>query len=217
MAGPLNAPSPRAIRILCIDDHELVRDGIAFVVGGAPGMAVVASAATGEEGLALFDTVRPDITLLDLELPGISGVDVIKAIRGRQPDARIIVLTIHHDIESIYQALQVGATTYLLKDTLSRDLIRIIGDVHAGAPPVLAELVASGLAERAEMPAVTPREIEIIELIAGGLSNKEVAARLGISDQTVHAHVRNVCQKFAVSDRTAVVTAAMRRGLLRIV
>lgn len=203
------------IRVFCVDDHALVRDGIALIVDSQPDMKVVASAATGAEAVAHFRTHRPDVTLMDLQLPGMTGTEAIRAIRTETPDARIIVLTMYHGDEDIYQALEAGAATYLLKDTLSRDLIRIIREVHAGGRPIPAE-IADSLARRPSQASVTPREREVLKAMAEGMRNKEIAAVLGITEETVHAHVKNIFFKLKVRDRTAALTAAIRRGIMRL-
>ena len=203
------------IRVFCVDDHALVRDGIALIVDSQPDMKVVASAATGAEAVARFRIHRPDVTLMDLQLPKMTGTEAIRAIRAETPDARIIVLTMYHGDEDIYQALEAGAATYLLKDTLSRDLIRIIREVHAGGRPIPAE-IADSLARRPSQASVTPREREVLKAMAEGMRNKEIAAVLGITEETVHAHVKNIFFKLKVRDRTAALTAAIRRGIMRL-
>ena len=203
------------IRILCVEDHAVVREGIALIINLQPDMKVVASAATGEEGLTMFRQLKPDVTLMDLELPGMDGIQAIKAIRAERGDARIIVLTMHHDPENIFRALEAGATTYVLKDTISKVLIRVLRDVHAGERPIPAE-IAARLAQRAAVPVLTPREIEVVKLMAEGMPNKRIAAELRISDDTVHAHLKNIFTKLGVTDRTAAVTTAMRRGIVRL-
>jgi DNA-binding NarL/FixJ family response regulator len=206
--------SPR-IRILCVDDHALVREGIALIVDSQPDMTVVASASTGLEAIELFKVHQPDIVLMDLQLPGMSGLDATRAIRSDAPAARIIVLTIYQGDEDIYQALEAGAVTYLLKDTLSRDLIRIIRNVHSGERP-LPSGIAETLARRHTHSIVTPRERDVLLAMADGMRNKEIAAALGISEETVHAHVKKIFFKLNVRDRTAALTTAIRRGIIRV-
>lgn len=203
------------MRVLCVDDHSVVREGLALIIDLQADMKVVGSASTGEEGVQLFRKLQPDITLMDLEMPGMNGIEAIRAIRSDNPDARVIVLTMHHDAENIYRALQAGATTYLLKDTISKALIGVLREVHAGGRPIPQE-IAARLAERSTQRELTPREIEVIGLIADGLSNKQIAATLGISDDTVHAHLRNAFSKLEVTDRTSAVTTAVRRGIVRL-
>lgn len=178
-------------------------------------MEVVASATSGEEAVALFGEHRPDITLMDLQLGPMSGVEAIRAIRRLQPEARIVVLTMYQGDEDIYRALQAGAVAYLLKDTLSDDLIRVIREVHAGAAPSSAA-VEAGLAARAARPTLTPREIQVLELIAEGMRNREIAQVLRVSEETVDVHVKNIRTKLDVDDRTAAVNVAIRRGIIHI-
>jgi DNA-binding NarL/FixJ family response regulator len=204
-----------SIRIVCVDDHPVVRRGIAQILEIESDMTVVASAGTGEEAIELFRRCEPDITLMDLQLPTMSGLDAIRAIRDQFAQARIIVLTMYKGDEDIFRAINAGATTYLLKDTLSHDLIRTIRDVHAGLCP-LPTSVAARLAERKSQPSLTEREIEITTLIAKGMRNKEIAASLGIAEETVHAHVKNIFAKLNVNDRTAALAIALRRGIIHI-
>ena len=205
-----------AIRILCVEDHRLVREGIAALLGQQPDMQVVAAAATGEEGIVQFRRQRPDVTLMDLQLPGMSGLDAIRKILGEAPAARIIVLTMYHGEEDIYRALEAGAAAYVLKDTLSDDLIRVIRDVHRGKRPIASADVQSRLAERGRHKHITPRELQVIELVSQGMRNKEIAASLGISEETVQVHLRNIYLKLNVNDRTAVLAVAVRRGLIHL-
>ena len=144
------------IRVLCVDDHRIVREGIALIIGRQPDMTVVGSAATGEEAVALFERHRPDITLMDLQLGSMSGVEAIRAIRQQDAAARIVVLTMYHGDEDIHRALEAGAAAYLLKDTLSDDLIRVVREVHAGREPLISSDVQAHLAERASRPQLTP-------------------------------------------------------------
>ena len=203
------------IRILCVEDHRLVRDGIVALIGQQSDMQVVASAATGEEAVAMSKRSSPDVTLMDLQLPKMSGLEAIRAILHERAEARIIVLTMFHGEEDIYRALEAGATTYLLKDTLADELIRIIREVHLGKRPMSANVRAS-LAERAEHRHVTPRELQVIELLSQGMRNKEIAVLLGISEETVQVHLRNIYMKLNINDRTAVLAVAMRRGLIHL-
>lgn len=198
---------------MCVEDHRIVREGLALIINQEPDMKVVGSCATVDEAIDLFKTLRPDVTLMDLRLGSASGVDAIKAIRKEDPSARIIVLTMYEGDEDIYRAHQAGATTYLLKDTLSSDLVRVVREVHAGHRPVLPEVQAR-LAERASMPTLTSREIEVLQLISQGLRNKEVGAMLGITEGTVQIHVKNIFAKLNVNDRTGAVQVAVRRGLI---
>ncbi len=203
------------IRIVCVDDHRIVREGIALIIGRHPDMEVVGSGASAEESVALFREHRPDITLMDLQLGSLSGVDAIRAIRRVDPKARVVVLTMYHGHEDIFRAIEAGAVTYLLKDTLSDDLIRVIREVHAGQQPMGPE-VEERLAERAAAPHLTPREVQVVELIFQGMRNKEIAASLGISEETAHVHTKNVLAKLRVKDRTAAVNVALRRGIIHL-
>lgn len=204
------------IRVLCVDDHRLVLQGIALIVGGPSDIEVIGCATSGEEALVLFRQHHPDVTLLDLQLPSMTGLDVIRAMRREDADARIIVVTMYGGDEDIHRALNAGAATYLLKDTLSDELVRIVREVHAGKRP-LGRDVQARLAERSAQAVLTPREIEVIELISIGLRNKEIAASLGISNETVQVHVKNIFSKLDVDDRTAAVNVALRRGIVHII
>jgi two-component system, NarL family, response regulator len=202
-----------SIRVMCVEDHRIVREGLALIINQEADMKMVGSCATGEEAVELYHTCRPDVVLMDLRLGGMSGVDAIKAIRKVDPRARIIVLTMYEGDEDIFRAHQAGATTYLLKDTLSADLVKVVRAVHAGERPVVPEVQAR-LAERATMPTLTTREIEVLQLISQGLRNKEVGAMLGITEGTVQIHVKNIFAKLGVNDRTGAVQVAVRRGLI---
>jgi two-component system NarL family response regulator len=177
-------------------------------------MEVVGAAATGEEGVKLFRSLHPDVTLMDLQLRSMSGLEAIRSIRGGNEHARIIVLTMYEGDEDIYRSLEAGAVTYLLKDTLSKDLVRIIRKVHEGRQPMDVDIEAR-LRGRAAGRTLSPREIEIVELIARGMRNKEIAATLTISEETVQAHVKSIFSKLDVHDRTAAMNVALRRGYER--
>jgi len=203
------------IRVLCVDDHRLVLAGIELMIGRQPDMIVVGSATTGEEAVSLFRQHKPDITLMGLQLPVMTGLEAIRAIRHMSPDARIIVLTMYHGDEDIHRALVAGASTYLLKDMLSDDLMRVIREVHAGQRALLPD-VQVRLDERATRPSLTPREVQVTELIGRGLRNKEIASELHISEETVQVHVKSILTKLSVNDRTAAVNVAMRRGIIHL-
>ena len=202
------------IRVMCVEDHRIVREGLALIINQEPDMTIVGACATGDEAVEMYRTARPDVTLMDLRLGATSGVDAIKAIRKDDPNARIIVLTMYEGDEDIFRAHQAGATTYLLKDTLSSDLVRVVREVHGGQRPVLPEVQAR-LSERASMPTLTPREVEVLQRISQGLRNKEVGAMLGITEGTVQIHVKNIFAKLGVNDRTGAVQVAVRRGLIQ--
>jgi DNA-binding NarL/FixJ family response regulator len=201
------------IRVQCVDDHAVVREGITLKINLEPDMKVVAAAATGEQAVAMFSDYRPDVTLMDLQLPAMSGLEAIEAIRTIDPDAKIVVLTMYAGEEDVYRALQAGAATYLLKGTLSDDLIRIVREVHAGKRPMPPD-VAATLAARVPRSALTRREVEVVALMAKGLHNKEIATTLGISHETVRIHAKNIFSKLQVPDRTAAVVDALRRGII---
>jgi two-component system NarL family response regulator len=207
----MTAPAP--IRLLCVDDHHLVRDGLVLIINRQPDLTVVATAATGEQAVTLFRQHRPEVTVMDLQLPGMSGLEALRAIRAEVPDARVIVLTIRDDDEAIYQALQAGATAYLVKDAVSDDLIRVIREVHAGTYQRSVSIEAR-LVERATRAPLTPRELEVTALMAQAMRNKEIAAALGVSEQTVQVHVKNVFAKLKVADRVAAINVARRLGLV---
>jgi len=203
------------IRLLCVDDHAIVREGIGLIVSREADMALIGSVATGEEAIEFFAHDTPDITLMDLQLATISGVEATRAIKKRHPDARIIVLTMYESEEHIHQAMSAGAATYLLKDTLSGDLVQVIRQVHSGQPTVSADVEAA-LLTRASHPALTTREVQIMYVVAEGKRNKEVAADLSISEETVVTHLKNIFTKLGVNDRTGAVSVAIRRGIIQI-
>ena len=203
------------IRVMCVDDHRVVREGIARMLSDEADMKIVGSAGTGDEGVAQFLLHRPDVTIMDLQLPGMSGLEVIRAIRQIDAQARIVVLTMHHGEEDIYRALQAGAATYVLKDALFVELVDIVRAVARGESPVPSN-VAQLLAQRAGQTALTPREVAVLELMAGGMRNKEIAFALGITEQTTKVHVKNLFAKLNVSDRTAALTVALQRGILHL-
>ena len=207
-------PTP-TIRVLCADDHRLMREGIARIVGVQSDMTVVAQASDGEQAVAQFLQHRPDVTLMDLEMPKMNGVRAIQAIRNHQPQARIVVLTMYHGDEDIHRAIAAGAMGYLLKDTLPDDLIRVIREVHSGRRAIPPE-IAAVLEQRASQPTLTFRESQVLELLATGKRNKEIAAALGISGDTASAHIKSIFQKFNVHDRTAALAEALRRGIIHI-
>jgi DNA-binding NarL/FixJ family response regulator len=207
-------PTP-TIRVLCADDHRLMREGIARIVGVQPDMTVVAQASDGEQAVSQFLQHRPDVTLMDLEMPKMNGVRAIQAIRSHEPHAHIVVLTMYHGDEDIHRAIAAGAMGYLLKDTLPDDLIRVIREVHSGRRAIPPE-IAAVLEQRASQPTLTFRESQVLELLATGKRNKEIAAALGISGDTASAHIKSIFQKFNVHDRTAALAEALRRGIIHI-
>jgi len=203
----------RPISVLCVDDHPIVRDGLTSAISDQPDMVVIGEASTGEDAVALFKQHRPDITLMDLRLRGMSGLDAIRAIHELDVHARIIVLTMYEGDEDIHRALAAGASAYLLKDTLADDLLRVVREVQAGGAPMTLEVEAR-LAERAAQPTLTPREIEVIERVASGRRNKEIADDLGIRLDTVEVHLRNIFTKLGAKERTSAVKIALRRGIV---
>jgi two-component system, NarL family, response regulator len=203
------------IRILVVDDHPLLREGLGNSIGAAADMEMVAAAANGQEAVELFERHRPDITLMDLKMPVLGGVAAIQAIRRLCPAAKVIVLSTYEGDEDIYRALEAGATTYLLKDTLSDDLMRTIREVFAGGRPLPAP-VAQRLADRMLLPELTARELDVMRLIAKGMRNKEIAGQLRIGEDTAQGHVKNILLKLEVHDRTEAVAVAVRRGIVHL-
>jgi DNA-binding NarL/FixJ family response regulator len=204
------------IRVLCVDDHPMITEGIASTINRQADMLVVGCASTVAEGVSMFMRERPDVTLMDMRLRDEDGIEAIRAIRADAPDARIIVLTVYQGDEDIFRALEAGAVGYLLKEEVSDELVRIIRDVHNGkVPPMRAEL-EERLARRVAGRPLTSREIQVLEHLSQGLRNKEVAAILGISEETVRVHVKNILSKLSVNDRTAAVTLAVRRGIIHL-
>ena len=207
--------APERIRVVCVDDHRIVREGIASMLNRELDITVVGAVATGEEALEFYKHDPPDVTLMDLQLRTISGAETIQRIRAGHPNARIIVLTMYEGDEHIYRALKAGAVTYLLKDTLSKELIQVIRDVHAGLRP-LTDHVQRSLQRRAEQPTLTARELQVMELVTDGRRNKEIASILNISEDTVPVHLKNIFAKLKVNDRNAAMNVAIKRGIVQI-
>ena len=204
-----------AIRILCVDDHHVMRDGIAFALETQTDMELVGEASNGEEAVKLFRQLRPDITLMDLQMPGMNGVEALEIIRGLNPQAKVIVITTYSDDVRAQRALVAGAAGYLLKHMLRTDLISTIRAVQAGKRPVPAE-VASAIVEQLGSEALSDREIEVLRGISEGNANKVIANELHISEDTVKGHVKNILHKLGANDRTHAVTLAIKRGFLDI-
>lgn len=212
--GPVSAPSPEhPIRILAVDDHPLLREGIASILEIQPDMVLVGEASDGAEALAQFRALRPDVTLMDLQMPGMDGVEVLAAIRAEYPKARVIMLTTYAGDAHAARALKAGAAGYLLKNTLRKELLETIRSVHAGRRRVASE-VAEEMALHATEDPLSSREIEVLRLVAAGKANKEVAWQLGIAEDTVKAHLKSIFSKLDVADRTHAVTLAIQRGIL---
>ncbi|HYL97983.1 MAG TPA: response regulator transcription factor [Blastocatellia bacterium] len=202
-----------SIRIMVVDDHPIVRHGFADMISAQPRMKVVAEAENGLQAVELFRKYRPDITLMDLRMPRLGGVDAIKEIRKDYPDSRIIVLTTYDGEENVYRALQAGAQGYLLKHMSRDEILSAIQAVHAGKRSI-PDCIATRLAERTVAQRLTSRESEILNLMGRGMSNKQIATMLAITEPTVKGHVSNILDKLGVTDRTQAVTAAIQRGII---
>ena len=203
------------MRVIITDDHPVVREGLAAMIETEPDMTVVGQARSGEEALELFRRVRPDVTLMDLRMPGIGGVEAIRAIRREFPDSRVIVLTTYDGDEDIYRAIEAGAQAYLLKDMLCDEILGAIRAVHTGQRRIPAA-VGTRLAERMAGMNLSEREQRVLELVATGKSNREIAAALEITEATVKGHMTNILGKLGVTDRTQAVITALRRGLVHL-
>ncbi|HTJ29463.1 MAG TPA: response regulator transcription factor [Acidobacteriaceae bacterium] len=204
-----------SIRILVVEDHHVVRQGLVALLSVVDGMEVVAQAGDGAEALKQYAAIRPDITLVDLRLPQMSGVEVIQRVRADDPTARFIVLTTYDGDEDIYRALQAGARAYLLKGMTAETLVSTIRTVHAGKS-IIPPVIAQRLAERMATEQLTPRELDVLQQIVRGKSNKEIGSELDISEATVKTHINNLLGKLGVEDRTQAVTAAIQRGLVQL-
>lgn len=203
------------IRVLVIDDHPMIRAGLTATISQEADMAVVASVSTGREGLEEYRRHQPDITLMDLKMPDMGGVEAIRSIRAEFPAAKIIVLSTYQGDEDIFRALEAGAVTYLLKDMVAEKLMGAIREVASGGRPIPPE-VAQRLSQRMFQATLTAREIEVLRLVARGMRNKEIAGDLNISDETVQGHVKNILAKLSVHDRTEAVAVAVRRGIVHL-
>lgn len=203
------------ITVLCVDDHSLVREGLSLIIDLQDDLKVVAAAASGHEAVECFRAYRPDVTLMDLRLPDMSGATAIEMIRQTDPEARIVALTMYGGDEDVFRALHAGAYGYLLKDVQSDVLVRVIRQVHEGERPIPPE-IAARLADRMSHPTLTARELDVINLLPKGMRNKEIAAALHISEETVQVHVKNIFGKLRVNDRAAAVAVALRRGIITI-
>jgi two-component system, NarL family, response regulator len=203
------------IKVLTVDDHPLLREGIAAVLEGQTDLQLVGEATNGKEAIESFRACRPDVVLMDLQMPEMNGIDAIAAIRGEFPDARIVVLTTYKGDMQAIRAFKAGASGYLLKSMLRKDLLDTIRSVHAGKKKIPPE-IASEIAEHHTDDALTQREIEVLRQVAAGAANKIVAAQLGISEETVKAHMRSILAKLSANDRTHAVIIALKRGILEL-
>ncbi len=203
------------IRILAVDDHALVRQGIAVLVGTQPDMTLVAEASNGREAIQQFRTHRPDITLMDLQMPEMNGFDAMVAIRGEFPDAKIVVLTTYKGDVQILRAMKAGAKGYLLKTTFHKELIETIRAVHAGKKALSPE-ASYEIAEHATDDALTPAEIAVLRLIAAGNANKQIADQLSITEETVKSRVKSILSKLGANDRTHAAMIGFKRGIIEL-
>jgi DNA-binding NarL/FixJ family response regulator len=206
---------PNLIRILTVDDHPLLRKGIAALVNGEPDLKLVAEAANGEEAIEAFRSHRPDVTLMDLQMPGIDGIGAIGRIRDEFPNAHIIVLTTYTGDTQVLRALRAGARAYLLKGHVHKELLETIRAVHAGQRRIPPDIAAE-LAEHAMEDELTEREIDVLRLVAAGNANKQIADQLSIGEATVKSHVSNILSKLSANDRSHAVTIGLKRGIIEL-
>ena len=209
------AADPKMIRILTVDDHPLLRKGIAALVNAEPDMELVAEASSGADAIQQFKKHRPDVTLMDLQMPEMGGIEAIIAIRSDFPNARMVVLTTYPGDMQVLRALKAGARGYLLKGNVDQELSEVIRAVHAGQKRIPPE-VATQLAEHTEEDQLTSREIDVLGLLAAGNANKQIASRLSITEDTVKSHVANILAKLHANDRTHAVTIALKRGIIEL-
>jgi DNA-binding NarL/FixJ family response regulator len=203
------------IRVLTADDHPLVREGVTALIAGEPDMIVVSSVASGREAVAQFRALRPDVTLMDLQMPDLSGLDALIAIRAEFPDARIIVLTTYSGDAQILRALKAGASGYLLKSLAHKELLQTIRAIHMGRKSLSPE-ASFELAAHANLEPLTPAELDALQLIASGNTNKQIADYLGLTEDTVKGRVRNILSKLDANDRTHAVMIALKRGIIQL-
>jgi DNA-binding NarL/FixJ family response regulator len=207
--------APKLIRILTVDDHPLLRKGIAALVNAEPDMKLVAEASNGQEAIENFRLHRPDVTLMDIQMPSCNGIEAICHIRSEFPDARIIVLTTYTGDAQVLRALKAGARAYVLKGHVHRELLETIRAVHSGQKRIPPDIAAE-VAEHATDDELTSREIEVLQLIAAGNSNKLIADRLSIGEATVKSHVTNILSKLGANDRAHAVTIGLKRGIIEL-
>lgn len=211
----MNHAPEAAITVMIVEDHPTFRMGLAALIDRQPGMAVVSQFASGEEALAAYQPGAASVVLMDLRLPGIGGVETLLALRARDPEVRVVVLTTYDADEDVFRAMQSGARSYLLKDMSTEEIAGTIRSVHRGStevPPRIAER----LAERAQRPTLSPREQEVLQFLVRGRSNKEIGAHLFISEETVKSHLKTLFAKLKVRDRTDAAITAVRRGIVHL-
>lgn len=209
------SPDPKLIRILTVDDHPLLREGIAALVSTETDMKLVAEASNGQEAVEKFRLHRPDVTLMDIQMPGVGGVEAISLIRNEFPGARIIVLTTYSGDAQVVAALRAGARAYILKGQVHRELLETIRAVHTGQKRIPQE-IAADLAQHVADDDLTPREIDVLRLIAAGNANKQIADQLSIGEATVKSHVTNILSKLGANDRAHAVTIGLKRGIIQL-
>lgn len=209
----MNVEGP--IRVLCADDHPLVRKGIASILANETDVILAGEAGTGQEAVDLYRKLQPDVVLMDLRMPQMTGMEATRAIRSEFPDAKIIALTSYDGDQDIYRAIEAGVRGYILKEMVHSEVLRAIRTVHAGKRLMPAE-VAERLSEYFPQMALTPREVEVLRFVAKGMANKEIAHQLGTASGTIKMHIQNILAKLNASDRTHAVTIALERGILHL-